>query len=254
VFRGVASYDAAGMGTGAMLYPAPNAAGLLAAILTHSLLNEGAKKAQRDRIQADADAVLLTYQPVLSGLTNERLIRAALSRLKAPGTRRLADADAVGGADWSIETAPVFSMTRDQRAIVLDNAVRIYALGGADTAAYAQTIRVAATPIPAPPSDEEIPAVWLAAEGLRLADESAALLAESLDVAIADSTGSTRPLDAPHRTFRYLEGGTEEMERAQLVEERCDRALIRTLRGWLMSIPVRAAGDSPACATTAGLR
>lgn len=246
VFRGVVSYDAAGMGTGSMLYPAPNAAGLLAAILTHSLLNESAKKAQRDRIQADADAVLTTYQPVLSGFTNETLIMGALPLIKAPGTRRLVDASGADAGDWSIETAPVFSMTRDQRAIVLDNAVRIYA-PGTTVAAYAQTIRVVATPLGDPVDDSGVPAVWLAEQGRRLTDESALLLAESLDVAIGEATGASPVADLPHRTFRYFEGGSEKMERAQLVQQRCERALIRTLRGWLMSIPVRTSGEMQDC-------
>jgi hypothetical protein len=246
VFRGVVSYDAAGMGTGAMLYPAPNAAGLLAAILTHSLLNEGAKKAQRDRIQADADAVLANYQPVLSGFTNEALIAGALPRLKSPGTRRLVGAEGGAAGDWSIETAPVFSMTRDQRAIVLDNAVRIYAPGTLE-APYAQTIRVVAAPLAAPTDDAEVPAVWLAEQGRRLTDESAALFAESLDVAIGEATGAPGFADMPHRTFRYFEGGIEKMERAQLVEQGCERALIRTLRGWLMSIPLHAGAGKARC-------
>jgi hypothetical protein len=50
--------------------------------------------------------------------------------------------------------------------------------------------------------------------------------------------------ESPHRTFRYPEGGVEKMERAQLVEAHCGRALLRTLRGWLMSVPVKVEGES----------
>lgn len=246
VFRGVVSHDAAGMGTGSMLYPAPNAAGLLAAILTHGLLNESAKQAQKTKLQADADTVLQPFATVLSGFTNAQLIRSALPRQKAVGTRRAITADEGPGLDWVVETAPVFSMTRDQRALVLDNAVRIYAPATAD-AAYAQTIRVVSAPLAAAGEAGDSAAVeqaWLADQGKRLLDESAALFAESLDVAMANSQQGTGLAESPHRTFRYPEGGVEKMERAQLVEARCGRALLRTLRGWLMSVPVKLEGEA----------
>jgi hypothetical protein len=50
--------------------------------------------------------------------------------------------------------------------------------------------------------------------------------------------------DAPHRTVRYRLGGEERMERAQVLSERCDRLLIRNLRGWLMSVPVQCAQET----------
>ncbi|MFL6661020.1 MAG: hypothetical protein ACJ8G7_02505, partial [Rhizobacter sp.] len=50
---------------------------------------------------------------------------------------------------------------------------------------------------------------------------------------------------APHRTFRYAEGAAPKIERAQLIERACTRAVVRTLRGWLLSIPQsRPADDS----------
>jgi hypothetical protein len=38
------------------------------------------------------------------------------------------------------------------------------------------------------------------------------------------------------------------MERAQVLGEQCDRLLIKTLRGWLMSVPARP-GVAPAATT-----
>ncbi len=248
VFRGVVSHDAAGMGTGSMLYPAPNAAGLLVAILTHGLLNEGAKQSQKDKLQSEADEVLKPFRPVLDGFTHAQLIRSALPRQRTNDARRALAADESPALDWTVEIAPVFSMTRDQRAVVLDNAVRIYAPATSD-AAYAQTIRVVSRPVAAGDAalPESLESHWNADDGRRLLDLSAALLAESLDVAMAGAQRPAPPPDAVQRTFRYVEGGAEKMERGSLVEAGCGRLLLRTLRGWLMSVPAATEGDPPGC-------
>lgn len=248
VFRGAVSHDAAGMGTGTMLYPAPNAAGLLAAILTHGLLNEGAKQSQKDKLQAEADEVLKPLRPVLDGFTHAQLIQSALPMQRHREPRRALGADDSPALDWTVEIAPVFSMTRDQRAIVLDNAVRIYAPASAD-AAYAQTIRVVSRPLPAAesPESEALASHWQAESGRALRQLSAALLAESLDVAMQGARRAAPAADAPQRTFRYAEGGAEKMERATLVEAACGRLLLRTLRGWLMSVPAAAEAAPAGC-------
>ena len=249
VFRGAVSHDAAGMGTGAMLYPAPNAAGLLAAILTHGLLNEGAKQSQKDKLQSEADEVLRPFRSFLDGFTHSRLIESALPLQRTRDERRPLGPNDSPGPDWTVEVAPVFSMTRDQRALVLDNAVRIYAPASAD-AAYAQTIRVVSHPaaVGEGATAEAIESHWRAEEGRRLLELSAALLAESLDVAMQDSRRQAAAADAPQRTFRYAEGSAEKIERASLVEAQCGRLLLRTLRGWLMSVPAAARADPAACA------
>lgn len=50
--------------------------------------------------------------------------------------------------------------------------------------------------------------------------------------------------DQPFRTIRYVEGTAEKMERAQLVSEHCGRLVIKTLRGSLMSVPVKASAST----------
>lgn len=236
VFRGMVNHDSAGVGAGAMLYPAPNAVGLFAALLTHGLINESAKKAQKDKLQADADAVLGPYKPTLEGLTHEQLLNAGLDGLREPARPRLVSADDAGDGDTLIETVPVFMMPADQRAIVLDNALRIVPSGGGE--GTTQVVRVISAPLSVADAGSAPEGAWLADGGARLARVSAALLGES--IAIAQRVSVAMPTaDLPQRTVRFLVGGVERMERAQLIEERCDRLLLRTLRGHLMSVPSR---------------
>lgn len=245
VFRGSVNFDNAGLGTGAMLYPAPNAAGLLAALLTHGLLNEGARKAQKEQLQAQADAMLKPYEPVLGAFTHDRLLRDALPRTALGERWRVLGAADARTEAWLVEAAPLFSMARDQRALVLDNTLRVFA-PATDTPALAQAIRVVSDPIDAPAE-----AAWLAEEGRRLTDESARLLALSLDVMLDEASGARSDRDTPRaqKTFRYPEGGTERIERAELLAQGCRRLLLRTLRGALLSVP--APNDDAGCAPRA---
>ena len=292
VFRGGVSHDAAGIGTGSFLYPAPNAAGLLVAIIAHGFVSSGLRQKQKDQMQLEANRVLEPFEPVLSGFTHQQLMQAGLTRMSSQGGKRLLGAAEPAGTDWLIESAPVFSMTQDQSALVLDNVLRIFAPGSA-TVTYAQTVRVVSAPIvlpvSTPPPDAtpppaaasaaepaasaapaaaasaaagaDLPApvvsvfvpMWLESRGRRLTEESAALFAESLDIALSDAAAALGDKNAPQKTFRYREGGVEKMERAQWAAERCGRTVIRTLRGWLMSIPVGAGAGDERCAARASL-
>jgi len=260
VFRGSVNHDATGLAMGPMMYPAPGPVGFLAAIVTHGLLNEGMRQSQKNQIQASADEVLQPLAPVLGGFTHQRLFEAGRQRSQVAQRARLLAVTEPPGADWLVESAPMFSMTQDRRALVLDNAMRIFA-PGSTTVSHAQTVRVVSAPLPAPapaaegadaaqPADDPSVAVWLDEQGRRLTDESATLLAESLDIALGEAVAPASDDKTPQRTFRYAEGGGERMERAQLVSERCGRRVIRTLRGWLMSIPVPD-GSGEACAAAA---
>ena len=258
VYRGGVSHDAAGMGTGAMLYVVPGPVGFLAAVLAHGLVTNAARQKQKDEMQLAADRVLEPFAPVLGSFTHQQLMQAGLQRMSVGGSRRLLPVAESAGTDWLIESAPIFSMTQDQSALVLDNALRIFAPGSSNVT-YAQTVRVVSAPliVPAPatlprdPNESAAVPMWLESQGRRLTDESAALFAESMDIALTDAVTRVGDEKAAHKTFRYPEGGSERMERAQPVAERCGRTLIRTLRGWLMSIPVGPPAGSGLCPAVA---
>ena len=89
VFRGGVSHDAAGIGTGSFLYPAPNAAGLLVAIIAHGFVSSGLRQKQKDQMQLEANRVLEPFEPVLSGFTHQQLMQAGLTRMSSQGGKRL---------------------------------------------------------------------------------------------------------------------------------------------------------------------
>ncbi len=232
-YRGVADMNQAGMGAGAMMYPAPSAAGFVAALITHGLLLESVKSSQKTKLQEDADKVLVPYRGVLGAYAARDLMRSGLAHCRAGRNRRAIEAAEGAGADWLVETQPVFSLTQDQRAIILDAVVTLFAPGAPASPAHQVVVRVVSDPGP----ETEPVTFWTGADGEKLRTESARLLAQSLDIGLAEIAAGPPQGAAVHRTFRYREGGIERMERAQLVAERCGRLTLRTLRGALMSVP-----------------
>lgn len=236
-FHGMGNMDQAGGGPGAMMYPAPGLAGFLVAVVAHSAIAEGSKNAEKRRIQETADLVLEPYRPLLDAWTTADLLQRAQA---LPGAVRAwvpANADATG-ADL-LEIEPTFLLSPDQRALVLDAAV-VRRVAGAKPPEAGQPTHVVRV-VSAPQPDGEPVALWSADDGARLKSTAAALLAESLQVVLANDGVAAAQDTAQQRTWRYAEGGRQRFERALLVAQTCERQLLRTLRGALLSVP-RAAG------------
>jgi len=245
-FRGAVAFDGAGLQGRGILYPAPNLVGFLAAVLTHGAIASSEQERQKARMREEADKVLEPYRPALDKLLPGPLAAAALVRMRAGGSKRLLTVVDPTGADWVVEMAPVFSLTQDERALVLDNAVSVRSPGAKSAVVYQNVVRVVSLPRPASNDKAAQSEAWLADDARLLAHESASLLAESLDLVLGDLARGPGAAAPEHRTLRFPEGGTVRIERATVLVERCDRAEIRTLRGWLMSVPRTAPEPCPA--------
>lgn len=236
-YRGVATYEDAAIARHGMLYPAPNLIGLLAAIAVHGAVAGSAQEKKLAAIRQEADKVLIPYQPVLDKISHATLVPLALAKATRGGTKRhLVDGDA--GSQWVIESAPVFSMTQDQRALVLDNAFIVRGPEKDAPIVYQNVVRVVTKPLPA--GDEKAPVAdaWLAEDGRRLREQSIELMGESIDLMFSElARGPAAPEEREQKTVRYHEGGTVKMERASPIIESCDRVVLKTLRGWVMSVP-----------------
>ncbi len=125
-------------------------------------------------------------------------------------------------------------MTQDQSALIVENVVAIYSPGATPPAAYRNLVKVVSSEKAAP----DLIVFWTADNGRNIKEESAAILAESLDIALRDAMGGPDKGGGADRTIRYREGGAERMERGQQISGRCNRIVIRTLRGGLMSVPI----------------
>lgn len=252
LYQGVVNHDGAGVGSGSMLYPAPHPAVFLVALVAHGVINESAKSSQKTKMQENADKVLLPYQTALASYGYKELMQQGLAKLPAGGDKKLLSHSEKSPTDWLVESTPVFSMTQDQSALIVDNLILVYASGQRDAAAYKKVVRV----VSQTRNETDLVGYWSAENGRNLKQESASLFAESLDIGLNDAVDVTKPNNNPHKTFRYLEGRNEKMERGQLISERCDRLVIRTLRDAPMSIPVRRdpAGVAAGCGQAASMK
>lgn len=244
-FKGVLVMDEAGKPGAPILYPAAGAAGLVAAIITHGVIINAVREGEKSDSEKAADKVLEPYQPSLDTFTQRELLQAAASLSAHGAPRWLAGSDKADGP--VVASQPVFSMTQDRAALILDNDIRIQAPG--NKAAYANKVRV----VSAVQAHEDLAAWWGEGDARALKEQSARLLAASIDIALdeAKAAATAPPVEAgatvAQRTVRYREGGKEVFERAEILREDCDRLLLRNLRGWLMSVPrLKPAADCPA--------
>jgi hypothetical protein len=251
-FRGVVAGEGPSGPDGQFLYPAPNAAGFLASVLTHALISGSVQESRKSRQQEAADAVLAPYRPVLDAITHATLMQRAIAHMRSPGAKRLLAQPESHAQGWRVESVPVFSMTQDQTALVIDNAIAVFVSTTAAGPAHQYVVRVVSDPL-----DTQDPvAHWTGGDGEAMKESSARLVAASLDLALAAARAPVADGPPVHRTVRYYEGGVEKMERGELLAEDCGRRLVRNLRGWLMSVPMSRAGadnNAAACRSQLGM-
>lgn len=237
VFRGVLNKDGAGMGAGGMLYQAPNAAGLFAAVLAHALVSSSAQSIEMRRLQDRADEVLLPYAPVLDGLGADELLADARAVL-AP--QELAARP--GWVNPNLELTPVFLMTQDRRAMLLDLAAQFH--DGTSGRPRQIGLRVVSDPRGQPADGQD--------EWASRPDALRKLCVELLSRAVRHLLAHVDPARAApevsaERTVRFMEGGVMRMERSRVLEQHCGRALLLTLSDTLMSVPLSAAVAETGC-------
>ena len=68
---------------------------------------------------------------------------------------------------------------------------------------------------------------------------------QTVQLALSELHGDFTGHSAAYHTVRYPRGGAERMERAQILRESSERVVLKTLRGWIMSVPVAAKGSDP---------
>lgn len=236
-FQGVVDFDQAGVDSAQILY-GPGAVAGIAGLVAHGAILKGMRDKQKTAMQLEADKVLEPYEPVLKTFAQKELADGVLTSDATSPRAALARLGDGTTAEWIVDSVPTFSMTQDSSAIVLDHLVTIQH-SGSKKPAYQNSIRV----LSAVREELNPAAYWSGDAGAALRGTSLQLYRESLDLALRDAASSPGSAAARHETVRYREGRRERVERAEVLELGCNRAVIRTLRGWVMSVPV--ASDHP---------
>ncbi len=251
-FKGMLSGKGAGADKGSMVMYGGGLVGLLAGIATHAAISSAVLTSQQRAEQYEADKVLEPYRPTLDSLSTAKLAQLGTVKMVRGGAKRVAAPGAQAPGEWLIESTPVFTLTQDERAIVLDNAVVVRAPEAPFPAVYKGVVRVVSDPRPAGDEQSPLLAAWTASEGEALQQETSGLWAESLDMVLAELNKGPGGSNAQvtQKTIRFPEGGATKVERASIVEERCGRTVVKTLRGWLMSVPTGKSCETQASRST----
>ncbi len=219
-----------------MLYPAFGIAGLLAAVATHGALVEAAKSAEKNKLREAADKVLDPYRDVLKNFSNQELMTRGMRGLGG-GNEKMAPEIATAGTGWTVNSSPIFWLSQDQSALILENTIEIFSTSAPGQIQYVNTVKV----VSSARLETDLVQVWTAEDGKKLKQESVDMFAHSLKIVLEEVGKPPGASNEAQKTFRYSEGKSQKIERAQWVADLCERAVVRTLRGWLLSIPQRAA-------------
>lgn len=245
-YHGAFSYDAAGIEHGQMMYGG-GLIGLVVGVTTHAVIAGSAKDRQLKSMQVAADRMLEPYKAILAGITHRELMQQALVRVPGqPG--KLTEAGDAGNG-WIVETLPVFWMAQDSTSLVLENMLVVHAPGDPKTVRYRNVVKVVSDPSPS----ENAQSYWTEDDGRRLKEESVELFAHSLRLLMEAAAADPQAPAGAEKSVRYMDGSKTRIERAQVVRQACGRNVLKTLRGWWMSVPVQPAvvpAAGPASAPT----
>jgi hypothetical protein len=227
---------------GTMMYAGPPAAALLG-VIAHGVIESHEQAKEKKNKNALGDIVLAPYRPFLSHFSNIELMRRALDGLTTHGDKVLIQFSEKAGPGWLIECSPEFFMTQDARALMLHNSIVIHSPDAASPATFKNVVEVVSPPRDSVGADTEN--TWMIDDGAQLAGVSVDLVRESVNLALNEVHGDFTGHPVAYRTIRYLRGGSEKMERAQILRETGQRIVLKTLRGWIMSVPVAAPAAAP---------
>jgi hypothetical protein len=250
-FQGLANNDHAGGSPAGILYFG-GPIGLVAGIITQGAIEKHQQDKLKQTMHDIADQVLTPYQATLHRFTNKAFAERAyevFSTEEAKTLLRALDPQATG---LKIDCSPGFFMTTDARTVIIENPILIYT-----TSATAKTppifknvVRIVA--IPRPPHGESAEDSWAANDGAELETLAVGELRESLRLALIEATQGYANHSAEYRNVHYLEGTREKVEHSLVLMELADHMILKTLRGWILSVPVMPAVSQSALTAKTG--
>lgn len=234
-FFGYVDFDGLGGGQGNMAYPGYGPGVFLVSILTHAAISESSKNSEKNKRQNQANTVLIPYESLISSMDIQLSLDNVIRDLSQDGTHKVYKYNAEEGPDrWILESMPVFYMTQDESHIILRNVVALYNENDPGTVVYQNMIEVVSLPV-----KEDPRGFWTRNNGEGFNKITNELLNTAFNLVNKDFRGGLIKIENKDRTFKYLLSGKKIFERGSLLATDCGRVTIRTLRGWLKSVPMR---------------
>ncbi|MGB7182088.1 MAG: hypothetical protein WA888_24470 [Burkholderiaceae bacterium] len=223
------------------LYPGHDLATFLASILTHALIQNSVTNAEQQARLNQANSILEPFADILKTLTVQELFRTAVNKAAPSAIVQATNTQHVRPVDLVAQ----FTMAADKKAIYLDLIGRFKAIRAAPTEKdYLHFVRVISKPLDS--SESQPDKFWNNNNGIALQTTAQELLNIGMTLFVADANGQYQHETDKQITAGYFLGTSRRFERATLLAKQCDRQTLRTLRGWILSVPV------VATATTVG--
>lgn len=231
VFSGIANNDVTA-GSGGLLY-GPGLIGAAATLLFQGIFTSAAQSAQKTSLQAEADKVLLPYAEPLEKFEYPELIEQSVKGLMT-SIRFSKDGSRID-SEWMIDIIPSFKMTQDQSALMVETVVGFYAPKNniAEKPDHKVIVRVWSKP----ELGTDTASLWAENNAERIKYSATKLTQESINIAINDWSQKEQKDMSEHTSVRLMQGKIQTIERAQIIDKKCDRVLMRTLRNILVSAP-----------------
>lgn len=242
LFRGQIDTSVSSQQGSAVLYPGGSAAVFLGSVLTHAAVAGSMNSAKEQKQQETANGILEPYRDAIEKVTDQFLLTAATAEPQPFNRPLQVNSDINAHAAWVLDSAPVFEMAQDKRSISLQNQIAVYSRDDPSNVVYSNTVEIVSDPVAEPDPD-----VYWRRPGA-ISRLSANMFLQSIHLALGDIRA--RQQTGPEKTFSYYQGNTKRYERGQLVSEDCDRYTLKTLRGWILSVPISV--DSQRSCDTAG--
>jgi hypothetical protein len=241
VFSGVANSDVAA-GAGGMLY-GPGLIGAVATLALQGIFTSAAQNAQKTQLQVEADKVLLPYVGALEKFEYPDLMEQSVKDLSSK--IRFAKDGARSDKEWMLDVMPSFRITQDQSAFMVESIVSFYSPSNnvVEKPDHRSIVRVWSTP----ELGADTTALWAENDAGRIKELTANLTKQSIEIALNDWSQKEKKDKLEHTSVRFMQGKIQNIERAQVLDQQCDRILMRTLRNQLVSVPLPPAIVSEAC-------
>ena len=233
-FFGYVNFDGLGNGQGNMGYPGLGPGVFLASILTHAAISESSKNSEKNKRQNQANTVLVPYRTLISDVDIQSLMNNVIHDLSKGSAHKIYKYETEEGMGrWILTSMPVFYMTQDESHIILRNVVALYNEDDPDSVVYQNMVEVISQPVKENPRG-----FWIGNNGVEFNKATNELLLTSFKLVNKDFRGVLTKIENKDRTFKYLLSGKKIFERGSLLTTDCRRVTIRTLRGWLKSVPM----------------
>lgn len=239
IFIGKAAPNSGDIGHPSMLYPAITPIDFFAAVITHAAIAESIKNDKKNRAQDVADKVVIPYRTFIKDLVNQALITQLSDIAFSKGFQLKHYKDSQSDKDIVLDITPIYLLSQNQDTLTLRTQFIAYYKKNENITLkkrpvlYQNQIEILSPKI----HTEDPTEYWLSNNGEKLLETMRSLLSNTLKLG-AIEIGSNKIIKKGNdQNFRYDDGDIVAFERARIIQEDCEQVIIRTLRGWLKSIP-----------------